>query len=85
MFRALLAHHQEILHECSFGDLCAVVDVGWSQVLGEKTACIHRSANQKFSICYSVQQMTLGAALLSFSMKFKVAFAPPRNLMSKIV
>jgi hypothetical protein len=27
MFRALLAHHHETLHECIFGDLCAVVDV----------------------------------------------------------
>jgi hypothetical protein len=34
MFQALVAHRQEILHKCSFGDLCAVVDVGWSQDLG---------------------------------------------------
>jgi hypothetical protein len=34
MFRALLAHHQETVHVCSFGDLCAVVDVGWSQDSG---------------------------------------------------
>jgi hypothetical protein len=31
MFRTLLAHHQEALHECRFDDLCAVVKVGWSQ------------------------------------------------------
>jgi hypothetical protein len=29
MFRALLAHLQEAPHECRFGDLRAVVDVGW--------------------------------------------------------
>jgi hypothetical protein len=34
MFRALLAHLQETLHERRFGDLCAVVDVGWSRVVG---------------------------------------------------
>jgi heme/copper-type cytochrome/quinol oxidase subunit 1 len=31
MFRALLAHPQEVLHKRRVGDLCAVVDVGWSQ------------------------------------------------------
>jgi hypothetical protein len=31
MFRALIAHLQETLHECRFDDLCEVVDVGWSQ------------------------------------------------------
>jgi hypothetical protein len=34
MFRALFVYHQETLHECSFGDLCAVVGIGWSQDLG---------------------------------------------------
>jgi hypothetical protein len=34
MFRALLAHIQEALHERRIGDLCAVVDVGWSQDVG---------------------------------------------------
>jgi hypothetical protein len=34
MFRALLAHPQEALHERRIGDLCAVVDVGWSQDMG---------------------------------------------------
>jgi hypothetical protein len=34
MFRALLAHLQEALHERRFGDLCAVVDLGWSQDVG---------------------------------------------------
>jgi hypothetical protein len=31
MFRALLAHPQVALHERRFGDLCAVVGVGWSR------------------------------------------------------
>jgi hypothetical protein len=34
MFWALLAHHQETLHERSFSDFCVIVDVGWSQDLG---------------------------------------------------
>jgi hypothetical protein len=34
MFRALLTHLQEALHERRFGDLCAVINLGWSRNVG---------------------------------------------------
>jgi hypothetical protein len=40
MFRALLAHPQEALHKRRVGELCAVVDVGWSQDVGRRQSCV---------------------------------------------
>jgi hypothetical protein len=40
VFRALLAHPQEALHERRIGDLCAVVDVDWSQGMGRRKTAV---------------------------------------------